>query len=64
MNKKFLYFIAAGHLSVDINSGSLPAILPFFVTEYGMDYTAVAGLMFASSFLFRNRDADMIPYRA
>ncbi len=51
MNKKFLYFIAAGHLSVDINSGSLPAILPFFVTEYGMDYTAVAGLMFASSFL-------------
>ena len=51
MNKKFLYFLAAGHLSVDINSGSLPAILPFFVTEYGMDYTAVAGLMFASSFL-------------
>lgn len=51
MNKKFLYFLAAGHLSVDINSGSLPAVLPFFVTEYGMDYTAIAGLMFASSFL-------------
>ena len=51
MHKKFLYLIAAGHLSVDINSGSLPAVLPFFVSEYGMDYTAVAGLMFASSFL-------------
>lgn len=51
MNKKFLYLLASAHLSVDINSGSLPAILPFFVTEYGMDYTSVAGLMFASSFL-------------
>ena len=24
MNKKLLYVLAAGHLSVDINSGSLP----------------------------------------
>ena len=43
--------LSAGHLSVDINSGSLPALLPFFVSEYGMDYTSIAGLMFASSFL-------------
>lgn len=49
MNKKYLYMLSAGHLSVDINSGSLPALLPFFVSEYGMDYTSVAGLMFASS---------------
>ncbi|MCH3958478.1 MAG: MFS transporter [Selenomonas sp.] len=51
MNKKYLYILSTGHLSVDINSGSLPAILPFFVSEYGMDYTSIAGLMFASSFL-------------
>ena len=51
MNKKYLYLLSFGHLSVDINTGSLPALLPFFVSEYGMDYTAVAGLMFASSFL-------------
>ena len=51
MNKKYLYMLSAGHLSVDINSGSLPALLPFFVSEYGMDYTSIAGLMFASSFL-------------
>ncbi|WP_432647106.1 MFS transporter [Mitsuokella sp.] len=51
MNKKYLYLLAAGHLSNDINTGSLPALLPFFVSYYGMDYTAVAGLMFASSFL-------------
>lgn len=51
MQKKFLYMLAAGHLCVDINSGSLPAILPFFVYNYGMDYKEIAGLMFASSFL-------------
>ncbi|MBR6268149.1 MAG: MFS transporter [Selenomonadaceae bacterium] len=51
MNKKYLYMLSAGHLSVDINSGSLPALLPFFVSEYGMDYTSIAGLMFATSFL-------------
>ena len=38
-------------MSNDINAGSLPALLPFFVNLYGMDYTAAAGLMFASSFL-------------
>lgn len=51
MNKKYLYFLAMGHASADINMGALPAILPFFVMEYGMDYTGVAGLIFASSFL-------------
>lgn len=51
MQKKYLYFLAAAHLCNDISSGALPAILPFFVSNYGMDYTAIAGLMFASSFL-------------
>ncbi len=51
MNRYFLYFLSASHMSVDITSGALPAILPFFVSEYGMDYTSIAGLMFASSFL-------------
>lgn len=51
MNKKYLYLLAVGHASADINMGALPAILPFFVSEYGMDYTQVAGILFASSFL-------------
>lgn len=51
MNKKYLYLVALSHFAVDINSGSLAAILPFFVTYYGMDYTSIGGLMFASSFL-------------
>ena len=49
--KKYLYFIAFAHLSVDISTGSLAALLPFFVTEYNMDYKQITGLMFASSFL-------------
>lgn len=51
MQKKYLYFMALAHLSVDINTGSLPALLPFFAMQYGMDYKSIAGLMFASSFL-------------
>lgn len=51
MNRKYLYLIALSHFAVDINNGSIAAILPFFVTYYGMDYTSIAGLMFASSFL-------------
>ncbi|MBR3723550.1 MAG: MFS transporter [Selenomonadaceae bacterium] len=51
MNKKYLYLLSFGHISADINMGALPAILPFFVSEYGMNYTDVAGIIFASSFL-------------
>ena len=51
MLNKYLYFVSAAHMCDDISPGSLPAILPFFVSEYGMNYTDVAGLMFASSFL-------------
>lgn len=51
MINKYLYVVSAAHMCDDISPGSLPAILPFFVSEYGMNYTDVAGLMFASSFL-------------
>jgi FSR family fosmidomycin resistance protein-like MFS transporter len=51
MQKKYLYLLAAAHLCNDISSGALPAILPFFVSFYGMNYTDVAGIMFASCFL-------------
>ncbi len=51
MNRRYVYLLALAHLSNDITIGALPAILPFFVSQYGMDYSAVAGLMFASCFL-------------
>ncbi len=50
-NKRYIAALSCGHFATDINSGSLPAMLPFFVSEYGMSYTDVAGLLFASSFL-------------
>ncbi len=43
--------VTASHLVTDLNLGSLPAVLPFFVSLYGFDYRDVAGLMFASCFL-------------
>ena len=51
MQKKYLYFMSAAHMCNDINSGALPAVLPFFVMYYGMDYKSIGGLMFASCFL-------------
>jgi FSR family fosmidomycin resistance protein-like MFS transporter len=51
MKKHYLYFLSGAHLCCDINSGALPALLPFFILYYGMDYKAAAGLMFAASFL-------------
>lgn len=51
LNQKYVYLVAVGHFFCDIAMGALPAILPFFILYYGMDYSAVAGFMFASSFL-------------
>lgn len=51
MNKKYVYLLSLAHLSNDITGGALPAILPFFVEAYGLDYSSAAGLIFASSFL-------------
>ena len=51
MNKKYVYLVTVGHFLCDVNMGALPAILPFFILHYGMDYSSVAGFMFASSFL-------------
>ncbi|NCD07857.1 MAG: MFS transporter [Negativicutes bacterium] len=51
MNQKYVYIVSLAHFFCDIAMGALPAILPFFILNYGMDYSAVAGFMFASSFL-------------
>jgi FSR family fosmidomycin resistance protein-like MFS transporter len=51
LNRNYVYLLAMAHFSCDIATGALPAILPFFVSQYGMDYSSAAGLMFASCFL-------------
>ena len=49
--QKNIFLMTLAHLSNDINTGAFPAILPFFVTNCGMDYKSITGLMFASCFL-------------
>ena len=49
MDKKKIFLVSLGHLSCDLNGGALPAILPFLITAYGLNYQAAAGLMFAYS---------------
>lgn len=49
--KRYLYLLSLGHFCTDLSGGALPALLPFLVLYYDLDYAAVGGLMFASSFL-------------
>ncbi|MDR3176202.1 MAG: MFS transporter [Desulfovibrio sp.] len=46
-NSRYIYLLSAGHLFADMNQGALPAILPFFIAEYGFSYTTAASLIFA-----------------
>lgn len=41
--------MAAGHLFCDMNSGILPALLPFLIFAYDFTYTAAAALIFAAN---------------
>lgn len=49
MKKKHFYALVASHFNMDMNSASITALLPMFVTKYGMHYAAIAGLTFASA---------------
>lgn len=51
MEKKKILLLALGHLSCDVNSGALPAALPYLRSAHGLDYQATGGLMFAYSCL-------------
>lgn len=51
MDKKKIFTVSLGHLSCDLNSGALPALLPFLISRYGFNYQSAAGLMFAFSAL-------------
>ncbi len=49
MNKRFVWLAAVGHLFTDLNQGAVPALLPFFISEYHLSYAAAAGLVAALS---------------
>jgi FSR family fosmidomycin resistance protein-like MFS transporter len=44
-----LGMLAAGHLSVDLCQGAVPAMLPFLVQERGLTYAAAGGLVLAQT---------------
>src|SRR5262249_20310327 len=41
--------LSSGHLATDFASGSLPALLPFFVDKFDLSYTLAATAMLASA---------------
>lgn len=43
------YAMSAGHLFCDMNSGILPALLPFLIFAYDFTYAAAAALIFAAN---------------
>jgi FSR family fosmidomycin resistance protein-like MFS transporter len=47
LDRKSMATLSAGHFAVDFASGSVPALLPFFVLEFDLSYTATAALMLA-----------------
>jgi FSR family fosmidomycin resistance protein-like MFS transporter len=49
MKNKLIWILSLGHLVTDINQGALPALLPFFIIEYDLSYTAAASIVFAAN---------------
>ncbi len=49
MNKRKIALASFSHFVCAVNTGALPAILPYFVSSYGFSYSAVSGLMLANS---------------
>jgi FSR family fosmidomycin resistance protein-like MFS transporter len=49
MKNRFVWLAAIGHLFTDLNQGAVPALLPFFISEYQLSYAAGAGLVAALS---------------
>ncbi len=50
IDRRATLLLSAGHLFTDLNQGAMPALLPFFVAEYGLTYQQAAGLVFAATF--------------
>jgi FSR family fosmidomycin resistance protein-like MFS transporter len=49
MDRLTLALLSAGHFSVDLSQGAVPAMLPFFIRERHLSYAAAAGLVLAQT---------------
>lgn len=48
-NVRLIALLALGHLVIDVNQGSLPALLPFLKAAHGLSYEAVATIVLAAN---------------
>ena len=48
-NAKLIVLLSLGHFVVDLNQGSLPALLPFLKTAHQLSYAAVATIVLAAN---------------
>ena len=49
MNKKALALLGLGHAMVDLNTGALPALLPFLKSTFALSYTALGTLVLVAN---------------
>ena len=49
MNKKALALLGLGHLMVDLNTGALPALLPFLKNTFALSYTMTSALILVAN---------------
>lgn len=49
MNKQVLALLGLGHLMVDLNTGALPALLPFLKSTFDLSYTMTAMLVLVAN---------------
>lgn len=49
MNKRALALLGLGHLVVDVNTGALPALLPFLKHTFGLSYTRTGALILVAN---------------
>lgn len=49
IDRTALGVLSAGHFSVDLSQGAVPAMLPFFVRDRHLSYAAAAGLVLAQT---------------
>jgi MFS transporter, FSR family, fosmidomycin resistance protein len=49
VDKRAMLALSSGHLATDLANGSLPALLPFFVERFRLDYVLAGALMLAST---------------
>ena len=47
LDRRAIATLSAGHGGVDFASGAIPALIPFLVAEFDLDYVAAGGLMLA-----------------